>query len=169
MWQTAMRGFGADWTLTQYFVFYCLNWGKVFRPEDVVRWATMGGAEALAIPDLVGSLTPGKKADVVLVKNDASPATYPILHPHGHVVFQAGRGDVHTVLVDGRVVKHDGQPVEVDLQRAKDEVGRTIEYLQGRLGDEEWHNGLTPELPEQELSTTRTSTRTGTAAAAHAP
>ena len=31
MWQTALRGLGADWTLTQYFVFYYLTWGKIFR------------------------------------------------------------------------------------------------------------------------------------------
>ena len=35
MWQTAMRGYGADWTLTQYFVYYYLTWGKYFRPQDV--------------------------------------------------------------------------------------------------------------------------------------
>ena len=35
MWQTALRGYGADWTLTQYFVFYYLSWGKIFRPEDI--------------------------------------------------------------------------------------------------------------------------------------
>ncbi len=35
MWQTALRGLGADWTLTQYFVFYYLTWGKIFRPEDI--------------------------------------------------------------------------------------------------------------------------------------
>ncbi len=35
MWQTAMRGYGADWTLTQYFVWYYLSYGKVFRPEDI--------------------------------------------------------------------------------------------------------------------------------------
>src|SRR5215469_6032817 len=35
MWQTAMRGYGADWTLTQYFVWYYLQHGKAFRPEDV--------------------------------------------------------------------------------------------------------------------------------------
>src|SRR4051812_17459561 len=35
MWQTAMRGYGADWTLTQYFVWYYLEHGKLFRPEDV--------------------------------------------------------------------------------------------------------------------------------------
>jgi cytosine/adenosine deaminase-related metal-dependent hydrolase len=43
----------------------------------------------------------GKKADLVLIKNDSSPVSFPILHPYGHVVFQAGRGDVHTVLVNG--------------------------------------------------------------------
>jgi len=32
MWQTALRGFGADWTLTNYFQFYYLNWSKIFRP-----------------------------------------------------------------------------------------------------------------------------------------
>src|SRR3954447_20479796 len=35
MWQTAMRGYGADWTLTQYFVWYYLEHGKKFRPEDI--------------------------------------------------------------------------------------------------------------------------------------
>ncbi len=35
MWQTAMRGYGADWTLTQYFVWYYLEHGRTFRPEDV--------------------------------------------------------------------------------------------------------------------------------------
>ena len=35
MWQTAMRGYGADWTLTQYFVWYYLESGKHFRPQDV--------------------------------------------------------------------------------------------------------------------------------------
>ena len=35
MWQTAMRGYGADWTLTQYFVWYYLEHGKAFRPQDI--------------------------------------------------------------------------------------------------------------------------------------
>ena len=35
LWQTAMRGYGADWTLTQYFAWYYLESGKHFRPEDV--------------------------------------------------------------------------------------------------------------------------------------
>ena len=52
-----------------------------------------------------GKKPSGKKADVGLVKNDRSPAMFPILHPYGHVVLQAQRADVHTVIVNGRVVK----------------------------------------------------------------
>src|SRR5262249_56587467 len=77
------------------------------RAEQVVSWATRGGAHALGLDGVIGSLEPGKKADVVLIKNDSSPVMVPLLHPYGHVVFQAQRGDVHTVLVNGRVVQHD--------------------------------------------------------------
>jgi cytosine/adenosine deaminase-related metal-dependent hydrolase len=55
----------------------------------------------------LGSVEVGKKADFVLIKNDHSPVSFPLLNPYGHVVFQAQRGDVHTVMVDGRVVKRD--------------------------------------------------------------
>lgn len=124
---------------------------NALRAEEVLRWGTRGGAAALGMDDLIGSLEPGKKADVVLVKNDRNPAMYPILNPAGHVVFQATRGDVHTVLIDGRVVKHDHALIDVDLQRAKDEVGRTVEYLKSELGEEEWAAGMSPDLPEQQL------------------
>jgi 5-methylthioadenosine/S-adenosylhomocysteine deaminase len=124
---------------------------NALRADDVVRWGTLGGAQALGMEDLVGSLEPGKKADVVLIKNDRSPAMFPILNPYGHVVFQATRGDVHSVFVDGRAVKYDHELVDVDLQRAKDEVGRTIDHLRSEMGEEEWHNGMSPDLPEQQL------------------
>ncbi len=47
LWQTAMRGYGADWTLTQYFVWYYLEWGKKFRPQDIHAGNLLGGVEAL--------------------------------------------------------------------------------------------------------------------------
>ncbi|MBC6463304.1 amidohydrolase family protein, partial [Actinomadura sp. HBU206391] len=47
MWQTAMRGYGADWTLTQYFVWYYLEHGKLFRPEDVHAGNVLAAIEAL--------------------------------------------------------------------------------------------------------------------------
>src|SRR6185295_12447888 len=59
------------------------------RAEHVVRWATRGGADALGLAASVGSLEPGKKADVVLIRNPSSPVSFPLLNPYGHVAFQA--------------------------------------------------------------------------------
>ena len=118
------------------------------RAEQVVDWATMGGARALGLDTEVGSLTPGKKADVVLIKNDASPAMFPVLHPYGHVVFQAQRGDVHTVVINGKVVKYDHALVDVDVAKAREAVEQTVEYLRGVLGPEAWDEGMHPEIPE---------------------
>jgi 5-methylthioadenosine/S-adenosylhomocysteine deaminase len=121
------------------------------RAADVVEWATRGGAKALGLDDVVGSLEPGKKADVVLIKNDASPVMFPILNPYGHVAFQAQRGDVHTVLVDGRVVKHEHRLVGADLAKARRVVEDTVEHLRQALGDVEWRAGMSPEIPESKV------------------
>src|SRR5690242_7649389 len=105
------------------------------RAEHVVDWATRGGARALGRDDL-GSLQPGKKADVVLIKNDASPVSFPLVNPYGHVAFQAQRGDVHTVLVNGRVVKHENRLVGADLAAVRSAVEATVGYLRSELGEE---------------------------------
>src|SRR5690349_11326400 len=83
------------------------------RAQQVVEWATRGGAQALGRSDL-GRIEPGAKADLVLIKNDESPVLFPVLNPYGHIAFQAQRGDVDTVLVDGRVVKYGHRLVGAD-------------------------------------------------------
>ncbi|RAO23993.1 S-methyl-5'-thioadenosine deaminase [Micromonospora noduli] len=118
------------------------------RAEQVVEWATRGGARALGMDATIGALTPGRQADVVLIKNDASPVMFPILNPHGHVVFQAQRADVHTVLVGGRVVKRDGRLVGVDLAAARASVAATIDHLRETMGEEAWQRGMNPDVPE---------------------
>jgi len=117
------------------------------RAGEVAHWATIGGARALGLDSLIGSITVGKKADLVLIKNDDSPAMYPLLHPYGSLVFQAGRGDVHTVVINGTVVKHAHRLVDVDLRAAKDAVGRTVDYARSTMGEDAWQESLTPELP----------------------
>jgi 5-methylthioadenosine/S-adenosylhomocysteine deaminase len=117
------------------------------RAEEVVDWATRGGAKALGLDSLVGSIEPGKKADLVLIKNDASPAMFPILHPYGHVVFQAQRGDVHTVVINGQVVKYDHRLTGTDLSKARTAIEETVGYLKGQLGPEAWNEGMHPEIP----------------------
>jgi cytosine/adenosine deaminase-related metal-dependent hydrolase len=117
------------------------------RAEQVVDWATRGGSRALGIDGVVGSLQPGRKADVVLLKNDDSPVMFPILNPYGHVAFQAQRGDVHTVLVNGRIVKRDHKLVGVDLAKARADVERTVEHLVTTMGQDAWKQGMNPDVP----------------------
>ena len=89
---------------------------------------------------------------VVLIKNDDSPVSFPILNPFGHVAFQAQRGDVHTVLVDGRVVKFAHKLVGIDLAPVRQEIESTIDYLRSELGEEAWQQGMFPEMPAAEAS-----------------
>ncbi|MFG1703115.1 amidohydrolase family protein [Nonomuraea sp. M3C6] len=120
------------------------------RAAQVVEWATRGGARALGRDDL-GTIEPGKKADLVLIKNDLSPVSFPLLNPFGHVAFQAQRGDVHTVLVDGRVVKHEHRLLGVDLAAARRQVERTVEHLRSEMGEEAWERGMNPDIPATKI------------------
>jgi len=120
------------------------------RAEQVVEWATRGGAHALDRADL-GTLAVGAKADVVLIKNDHSPVSFPLLNPYGHVAFQAQRGDVHTVLVDGRVVKHEHRLMGIDLAAARRGVESTVNHLRAAMGEEAWRTGMNPDIPETKV------------------
>ncbi|MET9224217.1 amidohydrolase family protein [Lentzea sp. NPDC003310] len=121
------------------------------RAEQVVEWATMGGARALGRASDLGSLEVGKKADIVLLRNENSPAMFPILNPYGHVAFQAQRSDVDTVVVDGRIVKRDHRLVGVDLGAIRSQVLGTVEHLRAQLGEEAWHKGMNPDIPESKV------------------
>ncbi|MFH9016322.1 amidohydrolase family protein [Streptomyces sp. NPDC017943] len=118
------------------------------RAHDVLAFATQGGARALGRQSDLGSIEVGKKADIVLIKNDRSPVSFPILHPHGHVVLQAQRGDVHTVVVDGRVVKYQHELVGADLASVRAAVERTVGHLRESVGEAEWKKGMDMPVPE---------------------
>ena len=71
--------------------------------------------------------------------------------PYGHVAFQAQRGDVHTVLVDGRIVKHENRLVGADLGAVRRAAEATVDYLRSALGEEAWAAGMNPDLPTTEV------------------
>lgn len=121
------------------------------RAEHVVDWATRGGAESLGMGHLVGSIEPGKRADVVLIKNDKSPAMFPILNPNGHIALQASRGDVHTVVVNGKIEKHNGELVGNEFAKVQTQVAATVDYLQSSLGDPVWDQGMNPDIPAAKI------------------
>ena len=85
---------------------------------------------------------------MILIKNDDSPVSFPLLNPYGHVAFQAQRGDVHTVIVDGRVVKTDGKLVGFDAAGVRRGIDATVDHLRSTMGEETWQAGMNPALPE---------------------
>ena len=121
------------------------------RSEEVVDWATRGGSKALGLDTKIGSIEVGKRADVVLLKNDESPVMFPIVNPYGHVAMQAQRGDVHTVVIDGNIVKHEHRLIGIDLAKARSAVEETVSYLETTLGEEAWEAGMHPALAPKSI------------------
>jgi cytosine/adenosine deaminase-related metal-dependent hydrolase len=76
--------------------------------RQVLRWATLDGAKVAGIADRTGSITPGKKADLVIIDGHAVNVA-PIIDPVAAVVCAADISNVDTVIVDGRVVKRNGK------------------------------------------------------------
>ena len=96
--------------------------------REVLEFATIEGARVCGLEDRTGSLTPGKKADLVLIRCDQSN-TYPVIDPVSTVVHQADTRNIDTVIVDGRILKRDGRLVDADLGRARDLAETALDYL----------------------------------------
>jgi cytosine/adenosine deaminase-related metal-dependent hydrolase len=79
---------------------------EVVTARDVVRMATLGGAEAMGLSDRTGSLTPGKRADMIAVRLDR-PHAVPATDPYAALVYAARADDVLWTLGDGEVL-YDG-------------------------------------------------------------
>ena len=76
--------------------------------RDVLEFATIEGARACGLDAKIGALTPGKRADIIIVRADSFGMT-PLNNPIGAFVYNAHPGLVDTILVDGKVVKRDGK------------------------------------------------------------
>ena len=74
----------------------------------VLKMATIGGAHALGMGDRIGSLEPGKRADVIVVSMNAARQT-PMYDPVSHLVYTTRGDDVRSTIVHGRVLMREGQ------------------------------------------------------------
>jgi cytosine/adenosine deaminase-related metal-dependent hydrolase len=89
--------------------------------REALAWATINGARMVGLDRRIGSLRPGKQADIVLLR--ASDLNLvPVVDPVRSIVLHAGIGNVDTVLVAGRVVKRGGTLLYRDLERRKAEL-----------------------------------------------
>ena len=116
-------------------------------PEDVLRWATMGSARALRIDDKVGSLEPGKHADLFII-NSSRAHLVPNLRIVSAFVHNGQAGDVESVMIDGKWVMRDRQVLTIDEPRvveAAQEVGtRAWQRLLDRYPNVPFPFTLTP-------------------------
>jgi cytosine/adenosine deaminase-related metal-dependent hydrolase len=103
--------------------------------RQVLGWATIGGAEVAGLADRIGSLTPGKKADVVVIDGSAVNVA-PIIDPVGAVVCAADVSNVKTVVVDGEVLKQDFR-LTASLDGPRKAVEGSRDYLLSKFGEPE--------------------------------
>ena len=95
------------------------------QPRRILELATIDGARDLGIADRVGSLTPGKRADLILVRtNDLNVA--PFFNPALLLVQQAQPYNVDTVIIDGRILKHKGELTALDAEEVIRQSHRII-------------------------------------------
>jgi cytosine/adenosine deaminase-related metal-dependent hydrolase len=101
--------------------------------RDVLRYATMNGAKALRLDNKVGSLTPGKEADIIIL--DATRINVaPLNHVPGAVVSLMDRTNVETVIVAGKVRKWKGQLLDVDLPRLRQQLEASRDFIFNAAG-----------------------------------
>jgi cytosine/adenosine deaminase-related metal-dependent hydrolase len=81
--------------------------------RDVLPYVTTNPAASLGLADQIGSLTPGRRADIVVY--DTTDLNLYLSEPTAALVQSAHPGNVHTVLVDGHIVKRHKQLVGLDL------------------------------------------------------
>jgi 5-methylthioadenosine/S-adenosylhomocysteine deaminase len=94
-----------------------------------LEMATIGGARALKLDHLVGSLEPGKRADVVIIDLDEDNLV-PLYDPVSHLAYAVEAADVRTVIVDGRIVLRDGAVTTADER----EIRRQVRALATDIG-----------------------------------
>jgi 5-methylthioadenosine/S-adenosylhomocysteine deaminase len=85
----------------------------IITAERVLEMATIDGARALGLEREIGSLEPGKRADLVCFDRDA-PEWRPLLNPLNNLVYAASGSSVRSVMIDGRLVLDEGRITTVD-------------------------------------------------------
>jgi cytosine/adenosine deaminase-related metal-dependent hydrolase len=107
--------------------------------RDALEWATINGARMLGLEHRIGSLTPGKEADIIMLRTDRLNVL-PMNNATGAVVTSMGTGNVDSVLIAGKVMKRNGQLLGVDWPRvsrlaheARDRVIARAGYPRPRL------------------------------------
>ncbi|QGP92579.1 Melamine deaminase [Neomoorella glycerini] len=104
----------------------------VISAQDIVRMATIDGAKALGLGEEIGSLEPGKKADLIIY-NPLQPQSFPMHDPLATLVYTSNPTNIDTVIINGKLVMANNRIVTLDEEKVLKEaliaVGQLIERV----------------------------------------
>lgn len=115
---------------------------QVVSARDAFTMATIGGARALHLEKEIGSLEPGKRADIAIVDFDDAHQT-PFYNLYSHLVYATKAADVRTVIIDGRIVMRDRRLLTLDETGVKRDARQYRERILRSLETRE-HGGSHP-------------------------
>jgi cytosine/adenosine deaminase-related metal-dependent hydrolase len=110
--------------------------------RDILEFATIEGARACGLDHKIGSLTPGKDADLLLIKTDVLEMS-PLNNPLGALVYNAHPGLVDTILVAGRTVKQDGVLTHLDPKHIRALAEQTRDHVLEHAHDDDLIGDIT--------------------------
>jgi len=100
----------------------------VVDAQTVVRMATIDGARVLGMDDLIGSLEPGKRADIIII-DIRQPHLTPMYNVYSHLVYAVSGHDVVTTIVNGTVLMEDRVLATLDVDAVINDVNRIAERV----------------------------------------
>ncbi len=109
------------------------NLPPLLTARDVLEFATIEGARANDLANKVGTLTPGKEADIITLRTDQVNIV-PVNDPIGAVVWGMDTSNVDSVFIAGKAMKRNGQLLNVDLDRARRLAVESRDYVVEKSG-----------------------------------
>ncbi|WP_151789002.1 amidohydrolase family protein [Acinetobacter seifertii] len=100
----------------------------ILQAQNLLKAATVDGAACAGLQEKIGSLTPGKQADLILIRTDEINL-YPSNNAFGTVVHATERSNIDTVIIGGRIVKRDGKVLGVDSERLRAAIDESRQHL----------------------------------------
>ncbi len=95
----------------------------IIDARAVLAMATIGGAKVIGLENRIGTIEPGKKADIIIVDTH-SPHMTPMYNPYSQLVYSATGGDVRDVIINGNIVYRDRRFTNIDSAEIMDKVTR---------------------------------------------
>ncbi len=102
-------------------------------PESILEMQTINAARVAGLADRIGSLEPGKRADLV-IRSASAAESYPGVNPIHQLVLTSRAGSVDTVIVDGGVVMRGGRSTRLDETAVLAEARASVHRRMARLG-----------------------------------